>query len=93
MGSRLLVSLLVGVMTFSAAKVPVMATEGQEAHVYSAPNNLSWDTEQIGVGHASITDPERGLVYAALYRDGEKIAGGEALVMELVNVPTVLTGT
>ncbi len=70
MGSRLLVTLLVGVMTFSAAKMPTSATEN---HQYLAPTNPQWSTSKPGVGTVDIVDPTRGYVVAALYRDGHEI--------------------
>ena len=73
-GRRLLVTMLVGLMTFSAAKMPVMATEGEEEHIYSAPENPTWDSEHPGVGYIDITDGTRGYVVAALYKDGHEIS-------------------
>ena len=74
-GGRLLVALLVGAMTLSAAKMPVSATEDQAAHEYSAPTNPRWDevNSSPGFGFVDITDETRGCVVAALYRNGEQV--------------------
>ena len=72
-GRRLLVTMLVGLMTFSAAKMPVMATEGEEEHIYSAPENPTWDSEHPGVGYIDITDGTRGYIVATLYKDGKQV--------------------
>ena len=66
MGRRLLVALLVGAMTFSAAKMPAMATEDQEEHVYSAPTNPRLDDR--GNATVDITDTTKGRVVGFLYK-------------------------
>ena len=72
-GRRLLATLLVGLMTLSAAKMPVMATEGEEEHVYSVPEHPVWDAESPGTAYVDITDGTRGHTVAILYKDGSKV--------------------
>ena len=71
-GSRLLVALLVGAMTLSAAKMPVTATEDQEEHEYLPPENPRWDDE--GNGIVDIPDTTTGYVVGTMYKieDGVK---------------------
>ncbi len=64
-GKKLLVALLAGVMTVSAAKMPVSAEE----HVYARPENPRWDASKPGGAHVNINDPTRGFVYATMYKD------------------------
>ncbi len=71
---RLLAALMVGLMMVSGAKLPVMATEGQEAHEYIPPENPRWDETKPGVGYIDIVDPTKGYVVAALYKDGKQIS-------------------
>ncbi len=71
---RLLAALMVGLMMVSGAKLPVMATEGQEAHEYTPPANPRWDETKPGVGYIDIVDSTKGYVVAALYKDGKQIS-------------------
>ncbi|SFP88233.1 protein of unknown function [Butyrivibrio proteoclasticus] len=71
---RLLAALMVGLMMVSGAKLPVMATEGQEAHEYIPPENPRWDETKPGVGYIDIVDSTKGYVVAALYKDGKQIS-------------------
>ncbi len=77
-GKKILVALLTGMLAFSAVKMPVMATEGQEIHVYTAPTNLRWDSEHPGYAYYDITDGTRGYTYAEIYRNGSRVGGSAA---------------